>query len=177
MSSYENWPTIELSTNNTLLRPEAMPELVHMEDPAINVMVDFKLAKAFTIHLHEAIDHALNEMKINGVHMLLVIDGEKLVGLVSTEDILGEKPIMMTHERRIPRERICVETVMTPVTDIIVFDIESLKHAKIGNIIQTLKSKNQHYALVVRNINHDEQWIRGLFSSSLINKKLHRNIS
>ena len=94
MAKYEPLKTIKLSADNTYLHLHKVLELVHLDDPAFAVMTDFTQTSPRTIGPDEPMDNALNEMKIHGVHLLLVQDDhDKVIGIIASEDILGERPI------------------------------------------------------------------------------------
>jgi CBS domain-containing protein len=172
--TYTPLTTVSLHSGVTYLHPLEPQELVRWEDPALHAMVDFKHVKAETIGPDESIDKALIAIKNCGFHVLLVVNAEHAVlGLVSAEDLLGEKPLKAIEHRRLARADISVSMVMIPQRDILSIDLEHLRHAKVGHVVQTLRTHKQHYALVVK---HDEdtgtQSVRGLFSSPLISKQL-----
>ena len=179
MAHYEIWETAALATNNKLLCPVRLPEMVHINDSALDVMLDFSLCQPFTIKPEQFIDDAATEMKMRSVHMLLVAtEACQVIGLISSEDILGEKPIKLSQERRVARQKIMVKMVMVPQTKILTFDIDTLQHAKVGHIVNTLKKHQQHYALVVKNNGRGTAHIiKGLFSTSQISKQLHIDIN
>lgn len=179
MASYSDLKTFPLNNNNQLLQTKQPPELVHLDDPAIDVMQDFSRCRSIpTTHSNEAIDNALNEMKLKGVHWLLVTnDQAQVLGFIATEDILGEKPITLMQQRRLARSEILVRMVMTLPSDIRVISAASLKHAKVAHVLNTLKHAHKHYALVVADAKASPQQLIGLFSSSQISKQLHMAIS
>lgn len=179
MAKYEALPTTAIQTNSTMLNTNEPPELVHMEDPAISVLIDFTNTPPHTILPSETLDHAINEMEINGVHSLLVINNNGFFeGIVSSEDVWGEKPIKLIQERRIHRDQVTVRMIMTPLSEIAALDFAIIKSAKVGNILKTLSSRNQHYALVISpNANKPTQIIRGIFTTSQISKQLHTDIA
>lgn len=177
MAKYETLDTIAFTASHCI-RPLELPEVVHLDDPALMVMIDFKQIKPPLIAPEAPVDQALNEMKISGVHLLLVADKEdRIIGLISSEDILGEKPITLLQERRINRAEILTRMVMTPAENILAFDFDLLRHARVGNVVNTLKKLRQHYALVVKVDANGQQLVRGLFSTSQISKQLHMNIN
>jgi CBS domain-containing protein len=179
MIKYELLKTVKLSADNTFLRSQKLPELVHLDDPAFAVMCDFSLIRPRTIHADESMDDALNEMKLHGAHLLLVQGHEgNIVGVIASEDILGELPIKIINERRIQRSQILVKALMTPIEKIAAFDIKTLDLAKVGHIITTLKNLRTHYALVIGNNTEDGSVIlRGIFTTSQISRQLHMDIS
>lgn len=177
MAKYEILPTTTLSQEHTVLHMTKMPELVHLSDPAFLVMTDFSQHKPHIIAPTEPMDDALNDMKVHGAHLLLVKSEEGLIeGAVTSEDILGEKPIQIIQERRINRAQITVKMIMTPLQNIAAVEIKSLQHAKIGNIVLTLKEMNQHYMLVFET-NEDETVLRGMFTTSQISRQLHKDVA
>jgi len=179
MPKYEALPTIKLIPNSSYLHRPSMPEIAHIDDHALEVMIDFTKTDPPVIHEDDSLDKAQLEIQACGLNLLLVIDQqENIVGLVSSEDILGEKPIKITQERRIERSKILVKMVMTKQQDILALDLESLSHARLANIINTLKKHNQHYALVVRILDDGKkQRVRGMFSLLTISKQLHMDIT
>jgi len=179
MIKYEILPTLAITPNAASLRPKStMPELVHFEDPALAVMHDFSVTAPCTIGPNEPIDGALNEMKVAGVHLLLVIEDNHIIGVISSEDILGEKPIRFIQHARVEREKVVVKHIMVPLEQIAAFNIEDVEPARVGNIVTTLKTLSKHYALVLRTEeNSDRQWIRGIFTTSQISRQLHMDIA
>lgn len=179
MAKYEALPTTAIHTNGTMLNTNELPELVHMEDPAVSVLIDFNKTPPHTILPTETLDHAINEMEINGVHLLLVINNDGFFeGVVSSEDTWGEKPIKLIQERRIHRDQVTVKMIMTPLSDIAALDFAVIKSAKVGNIVKTLSSHKQHYALTVSpSATKPTQIIRGIFTTSQISKQLHTDIA
>jgi hypothetical protein len=176
--TYHPLSVTSLNPQVTYLHPLEPQQLVHWEDAALHAMVDFKHVKAETIGPDEPIDKALVAIKNCSFHVLLVVNAEQMIlGLVSAEDLLGEKPLKAIEHRRLARADISVHMVMIPQREILTLDLESLRHAKVGHVVQTLRANKQHYALVVKT---DEdtgtQSVRGLFSSPLISKQLGKDV-
>ncbi len=171
--------TIQLNQNVGHLNPPTISAIAHWDDPALHVMVDFKYVKAETIGADESIDSALAAMKVCSYHVLLVTDKEdNILGLISAEDLLGEKPLKAIQERRIARVDVTVRMVMTPQAEMVAIDVENLRHAKVGHIVATLHARKQHYALAVKVEEMSKvQVVRGLFSLSLISKQLGEDVS
>lgn len=175
---YQPLPTLHLNAGSPYIHTGDLPELIHIEDPALSVMLDYKHTRAITIAPTAFIAEAHIEMKACGVHLLLVVDNEsRVVGLISSEDILGEKPVKIIQEKHLSRAEVRVRLVMTPQEHIVAIDYEALRLAKVAHVIQTLKAAKQHYALVVE-VNHanHQQTVRGLFSLSQISKQLAINV-
>lgn len=177
MVQYEELPTLTLDPEKTTLCTDVLPEVMHMDDPALAVMMDFSQAPPKTIHEDSPIDDALNLMKIHGVHLLFVTNNsDQPIGVIASEDLLGEGPIKIQQERRIPRSKIPVKALMEKLNDIPALDIDVVTNFKIGNIVNTLKAHHRHYAVVIKN-NGGDQKIRGIFTTSQISQQLHMQIS
>jgi signal-transduction protein with cAMP-binding, CBS, and nucleotidyltransferase domain len=147
-----------------------MPELVHLDDLALNVMFDYEHTRAITVDQHELLADARIEMKACGVHVLLVIDeSQHVVGIISSEDILGEKPVKVSQEKDIPRAQVKVRMVMTPREHVVTLNYADLRLARVGELVQTLRQAKQHYALVTEN-KDEKTLVRGLFSLTFISK-------
>lgn len=180
MAKYEALPTIAILPNGTMLRAQQLPELVHLDDPALFVMTDFTVTPPHTILPTDNMDHAINEMEVSGVHLLLVInENGHFQGIISSEDVWGEKPIKLIQERRVPRDQVLVRAIMVPYTEITAFDFATVKTVHVGHIVKTLAEHKQHYALAVSpsTTNPDMQVIRGIFTASQISKQLHADIA
>lgn len=154
-----------------------LPELVHLDDSALDAMVDFTKVRAMTIHRDSPLKHARLEMQACSVHMLLVTnDAKQIIGIISSEDILGEKPIKVTQESSITRDEIKVHMIMLPLSQVLALPYHEASKEKIGNVIQSMKDHRQHYALVVENGGDKPQFVRGIFSLSNIGRQLHVNL-
>ncbi len=172
MIQYEVLPTIELEPEKMTLCTDRLPEVMHLEDPALSIMTDFTQAPPKTIQENAPIDQALHLMKTHGLHLLFVINSSNQpIGLIMSEDLLGERPIRIQEEHRTPRSKILVNALMTTLQDIPALDVETVNHFKIGNIINTVKSHHCHYALVIKS-NGGQQFIRGIFTASQISQQL-----
>ncbi len=177
MAKYEVLKTVTLSPSHAYLRSEREPQLLHLDDPAFAVMSDFTVQHPHTIGPDELMDNALNEMKAHGVHLLLVEKNDSIIGVIASEDILGETPITILQERRIKRSQILVKMIMTPINKIVALNFKDLERAKVGNIVVTLKSLRTHYALVISDGAHEQQLLRGIFTTSHISRQLHKDIA
>jgi hypothetical protein len=161
------------------MQPPALPEVTHIHDPALSVLVDFKYHTPPLISAHKSLEEAAMEMRIYHLPVLLVADSEKnVIGVLTSEDILGEKPVKISQEKRIPRSEIEVEMVMLPFSHLIAIESEDLTHAKVGHIIQTFRESKQHILLVIKTDPETRiPKLRGVFSASLISRQLDTDIT
>lgn len=170
---YESIKTISLPIEVEATHPPALPELIHLDDPVFSVFVDFQFQRPAMIWAKQSIDDALLEMKANNVHMLLVVDAQKhIIGIISSQALQGERPYKIIQEGRIKHSDIHVSSIMLPVDQILCMDYDTLKHAKIGNLVETFKKHQRHYALVTKTDGHGERHVQGYFSASRISRTL-----
>ncbi len=178
MTQYQTIPTLDLSDQQLFIRHQELPQVAHFDDPAIDVMRDYQVESAYSISPHETIDHALLEINTQNILTLLVTNANnEIEGLISIEDILGEKPITLLEENRISRESITVKMVMTPVEEILLLSKDTVLASKVGNITETLRTNKARYALVVEHQNKNTQHEAiGLYNLSQLQQLLHTKI-
>lgn len=146
--------------------------------PAILVMTDLRQQIAVSIETGVSIDWALERMKTCGVRLLFVINSSKQVlGLITSTDILGEKPVQFRRELKLRREEIMVGDIMTSSQDLEVMHMDDVIRASVADVVETLKAAGRRHALVVDcDSRTNLQAIRGIFSLSQIGKQLDRLI-
>jgi len=177
--SYETIKCISLKPQSTLGHPTAPPEMVKLDSPAAAVMTSFKTVHPITTIPEVPIDVALKKMKTAGVRLLFVMNNaDQIIGLVTAKDIMGERPIQITRQMRVPRADITVAAVMTPQPDICALDALAVRDARVGDIVETLNAQNRQHALVVETDKDTQsQRVIGMFSTSQISKLLGYNVT
>jgi CBS domain containing-hemolysin-like protein len=142
---------------------------VGIDHPASAVMTDLTKLSAVIIRSTDTIDEALARMKQRGVRLLLVIDNERLVvGLITANDVLGEKPMRLVESNIVRHQDILVRDVMTPWQRLEAIAIKAVEAAKVGQVVATLRASGRQHALVA---DHDGR-IRGIFSATQIARQL-----
>lgn len=177
--NYHSLPTVSLLPNMSYFHAGKLPEIVHLSDSAIDVMLDFKHTRACHVATNTLLVTANHEMTVGNVSTLLVTDeSERVQGVLGIEDILGEKPIKITQEKNVMYKDLRVSMVMTPASKIIGLRMNDVKNSKVGHIIQTLQESKQYYALVIdEDMNSEAPYLRGLFSLAQISRQLDIGIS
>ena len=177
--SYETIKCISLKPQSTLGHSTAPPEMVKLDSPAAAVMTSFKTVHPIITIPEVPIDVALKKMKTGGVRLLFVMNNaDQIIGLVTAKDIMGERPIQITQQMRVPRADITVAAVMTPQPDICALDALAVRDARVGDIVETLNAQNRQHALVVEtDMATQSQRVIGMFSTSQISKLLGYNVT
>jgi len=84
-------------------------------DPAIHAITDFTREHPVTVDEERQIDAALEDMIRFGVRALLVMRDQRIVGLVTSYDIQGERPLQFLQSSTYSRHQdIRVGHIMTP---------------------------------------------------------------
>lgn len=152
-----------------------LPELrdVREDDPAVEVMTDFRRVRVVTVPPNVSMEYAYQRMKYNGVRLLLVVDDHNLVlGLITSNDVEGEAPLRVIHDRGIRRDEILVSDVMTPRDRLEVLELDDVERARVGHVVATFKAVGRRHAMVVDRDDQGRQCVRGLFSATQVGRQL-----
>lgn len=151
---------------------------VSLDDPAPAVMTDLKQVTAVTIDPEASIEHAMRVMVRRNVRLLFVVNVDnEIVGLITSTDLLGEKPTQHIHEHGGRRSDIQVRDIMTPHERLEVIAFEDVRAAKVRNVLVTLQNSRRQHALVVDSEAPGVMMVRGIFSASQLARQLGLYVS
>ncbi|MFZ9562504.1 MAG: hypothetical protein ACO273_09485 [Burkholderiales bacterium] len=103
-----------------------------------------------------------------GVRLLLVVDADRRVhGLVTANDVLGEKPVKTAVQQGVHRSEVQVRDILTPRDALEALDIRDVEAATVGHIVSTLKAAGRVFAASFR-----RRRLRGSWASPLPSKRL-----
>lgn len=168
-------PSGQLESGATFHKPvQNLPERVTLNSPALDVMTDFKVVTAYTIFPLESIEEAQHKMVHRGVRMLLVVDAKNtILGLVTTTDLMGEKPMQVIQNTGCTHAEVLVQDIMTPGDKLEVICMNDVERARAGNVLATLQASGRQHALVVdRPAPGLPQKVRGILSLSRLTRQL-----
>ena len=150
------------------------PHVVYPEAHALEVMTDLNFVPAATVALGATMKHAHQMMIDRGVRMVLIVDSQRLMqGILTATDILGSRPAKVAEERGIAVEALLVDHIMTPIDAVEVLSLVDVVHARVGDIVATLRDSGRQHALVVdRETPEDDLIVRGVFSASQVARHL-----
>ncbi len=171
--NYTRLPSRNLDKSAGRRRPACvLPERVTLDNPALDVMTDFRRMTAFIATPGDSITQAEERMHRRKVKLLFVMDSDdRMAGLVTSTDIYGEKPLQLVQSRRIRRDEILVGDIMTPVDRLEAVDFDDLAHARVGHVLETLKARGRQHAIVIEQVGN-RQMVRGLLSLTQLCKQL-----
>jgi len=169
MRVYSPLPHSLLAAGARVAQPTA-PGRVTLDDPAFSVMTDLREVSAATTRHEETIDAAQAVMIRRGVRLLFVLARDGCVaGVITTTDLLGEKPLRFAQQRGISHKDILVEDIMTPASSIEALSMIDVAQMRVGHIVATLKDAGRKHLLVSE---ENGRRVRGLFSASQVARQL-----
>lgn len=171
--TYTRLPVRSLEKALGLLRPACiLPSRVSQENPALDVMTDFRRLTAFIATPGDTIKQAEERMIRRKVRLLFVMDNDDcVVGLITSTDIHGEKAMQVVQSHGIRRDEVLVADIMTPVDRLEAIDFNDIANARVGHVLETLKTRGRQHALVIEET-ADGKMVRGLLSLSQLSKQL-----
>ena len=159
--------------------PHSHGDAITLADPAIRVMTDLRRVRAVTIDANSSIYLAEQLMKHAGVRLLVVVDdSDRLTGLLTMRDTMGEKPMSIVTRENIRRQDIRISHIMTPRSELDPFNIRDVEHATVKDVILKLRELGRQHAIVVEEREEGGSYfVRGIFSITQIGRQLGMDIS
>lgn len=142
------------------------------ESPAAEAMTDLARMPAATVDPDAPLARAEEHMRYSRVRLLFVLDSQRgLLGLITLNDLKGERPVRYQRERGVSFGEIRVRDIMTPADRLETIPYSQVLDARIGDIIQTLKRSGRQHALVLER-GVAGYSIRGIFSATRMSRQL-----
>lgn len=147
---------------------------VQLDSPATEVMTDLRRVGAATIGPGATVDEANRSMIVQGVRSLFVLeDSRQVMGIVTSTDIQGERPMQMAQARGVQRSEVSVRDIMTPADRFEVLHMRHVQQVRVGDVVATLRLAERQHALVVETDEDGGGYIlRGVFSLTQIARQL-----
>jgi CBS-domain-containing membrane protein len=172
--NYHALPSRALGAGAGFRRPTQTQASVDLDSPAREVMTDLTRVNAATIRPQAAVEGANQFMMARGVRLLLVVDEhERVLGLISATDILGERMMRVATARGLRRDELTVADIMTPAEHVEVIANEDIDGARVGHVVATLLHAGRQHALVVdAQADSGRLMVRGILSLSQVARQL-----
>ncbi|MCV6609892.1 MAG: CBS domain-containing protein [Amphritea sp.] len=156
-----------------MLRPEVANDPVTLRSSALEVMTDFSRVAPVTVTETMPVDDALEWMKRQHVRMLFVTNAaQRFIGVITARDISGNQIMQHMSHHGVRRDEVLVAHIMTVKQSLRSLTYEQVDHARIGDIMLTLKSSGDQHLLVLDKSDLGIHRIRGIISASDISRKL-----
>jgi CBS domain-containing protein len=162
--------TLELSNpGSTIAPPRSGPWRVELTDPCRSVMTDFNERGMVRVPPSQQVDDALEAMRHAGVRSAFVVDaeGERVLGMITAYDIMGEKPIRHLQTVGGAREDVTVADIMDPAEDWQVTHLDAVDQANVGVLLDTFAKLGRTHLPVVEGAG-DALRLRGVFSAAKV---------
>lgn len=144
--------------------------------PALSLLTDLQQSPCVMASHLDGIEPTLHLMQRAGVRMVFVSGADgALVGMVTAEDIQGERPVVRASSQHVPMRELTLSDVMVPVGAWEVVDLSQVRTARLGDIEATLHEHNLRYLLVTQTKN-GETCLRGLFSARRLEMAMRKPI-
>jgi CBS domain-containing protein len=166
-------PRIQASGVLPMRRPTEYPDL-RSKDPAVHGMTDFTHKVPISVAPERPIDEALADMMRFGVRSLLVISGDSVVGLITSYDIEGARPLRFSQRSNITRrEYIRVGDIMTEWDDLPTVDWSTMQSAHVADLLEIFHGVGVMHLLVVEGDDGGGATVvRGLVSRARLERRL-----
>jgi CBS domain-containing protein len=149
---------------------------VRADSPATDVMTDLTRVAAVKTRSDAGIDEARQTMITHGVRALFVVDESTVLGIITSTDILGEKPIQVAQQRGIRHDEVLVRELMMPAELLEAMELTEVLRARVGDIVASLRLSNRQHALVIESApagaTPPTHLVRGVFSLTQIARQL-----
>ena len=143
-------------------------------DPALQAITDFTREHPVTVDEERQIDDALGDMIHLGVRAMLVMREQRIVGLITSYDIQGERPLQFLQTSNYSRHQdIRVGHIMTPWDKLLALDWDSIQSARAGDLLQVLEEAGLTHLLVIeRGKKNASPIVRALVSRARLARQL-----
>lgn len=150
---------------------------IALTEPAATVMTDFTRDTPVTVAADRFIDDTLQDMVAAGVRALLVMRGEVIVGLITSYDIQGERPLQFLNSSGFTRHN-NIETghIMTPWDAVETIDVPWVSSASVADVIGRFRRKRDTHFVVVEYTEQGGAFVRGMFSRTEIERLVGHKI-
>lgn len=146
---------------------------ISLDDPALSIMTDFNYIRPFFVPATATIDETNQKMIACGVRLLFVAENvRELQGLITYNDLFGEKPVRYVQEHGGQRDEITTRDIMTPLVHLEALQHSDIVKARVGDILKTIQNSGRQHLLVVESHSQGDQVICGMFSSTQMEKQL-----
>jgi len=172
---YRLLPQVKVASTPCFVMEVIDLETVTADSPALMAMTDLSVQPTATIGPRILLEQANVAMIQHGVRLLVAtseVEPNRIVGLITSTDLLGEKPIQVAQQKGVKRSDLVVSDVMVPVSEIDILPFEEVRKASVGDIVTTLKAAHRAHALVVTDGTSGQQLLGGIFSASQIARQL-----
>jgi CBS domain-containing protein len=165
--------TVSFEAGTLPRRTVADGQSLSLSDPAMLAITDFTREYPVTVAADRQIDDALGDMVSLGVRALLVRSDQRVVGLLTSYDIQGERPIQFLQSSNSRHHHeIRVADIMTPWDALKAIHWGTLQTMSAGDLLHLLEEANLTHAIVVEAHRGTPCVVRALVSRARLIRQL-----
>jgi CBS domain-containing protein len=174
MKSSSLVPAMNFSEGVLPRRSVSDGQFLDANDPAIHAITDFTREHPVTVDEERQIDDALHDMVHLGVRAMLVVRAQRIVGLITSYDIQGERPLQFLQTSNYSRHMdIRVGHIMTPWDRLLAVDWSTMQSIRAGELLHLLEEAEMTHLLVIeRGKNQASSIVRALVSRARLARQL-----
>ncbi len=144
-------------------------------DPAIYAITDFTREYPITVEEDRQIDSALDDMIRFAVRALLVLREGRIVGLVTSYDIQGERPLQFLQSSNYTRHQdVRVGHVMTPWAELSAVDWREIEILTVGELLKMLQGAGLSHVILLEEGRGGAPIVRGMVSRARLERQIRR---
>ena len=145
--------------------------------PALEAMTDLATEAAHVVTTGRQIDEALRDMVAFGVRLLLVVHDHEVLGVITSYDISGERPIQFLQDpfrsgKPHRHADVTVADIMTPIGEIRPLRLAWVARATVADVAALFQQRPDTHLLVAEDEPGAGVVIRGIFSRSRLERQL-----
>jgi len=143
-------------------------------DPAIHAITDFTREHPITVDEERQIDAALEDMIHFGVRAMLVLREQRIVGLITSYDIQGERPLQFLQTSTYTKhQEIRVGHIMTHWENLLAMDWETVQATCAGDLLHELEEAEMTHLLVIEGgVKNKPPLVRALVSRARLARQI-----
>jgi CBS domain-containing protein len=165
--------TVSFEAGTLPRRTVADGQSLSLNDPALLAITDFTREYPVTVADDRQIDDALGDMVSLGVRALLVRRDHRIVGLLTSYDIQGERPMQFLQSSNSRHHHeIRVADIMTPWDALKAIHWGTLQAMSAGDLLHLLEEANLTHAIVVEAHRGTPCVVRALVSRARLIRQL-----
>lgn len=176
MPQIHHFKPLPLSSMSTAPTLPMVQKVALPQDAALSLLTDLHHSACVVASYQDGLAQTMHLMMRAGVRMVFVSGADgALVGMVTAEDIMGERPVQRASSHLVPHHELTVADVMVPVTHWDTVELAQVRTARLGDIAATMHEHGLRYLLVTQH-KQGQTMLRGMFSARRLEMAMNTTI-
>lgn len=176
MPQTHRFKPLPLSTMSAAPSLPMVQKVALPQDAALSLLTDLHHSACVVASHQDGLEQTLHLMMRAGVRMVFVSGADgALVGMVTADDIMGERPVQRASSHLVPHHELTVADVMVPVTHWDTVELAQVRTARLGDVAATMHEHGLRYLLVTQH-KQGQTMLRGMFSARRLEMAMNTTI-